>query len=245
MLSSRCQNDIVLLVGSHDRYSAAWPPFCHAMRKYWPDCPWPIKFITNRKSAPCGESLKVGGGRDFSRNTKRALEQVGVPVVLWTQEEHWLTERPDTEALKEFAEIVLKGEANHIRLISGWTGKVRAKGAYEPDPRLLIFADDSAYRTSVHMGFWNVEVFGSLLRPGESVWEFETKGSKRSGHHQFLCVREHKYVRYVVNTKDKSYQSPYSAGPITKGKWSVAARKYAQEEGLEIDFSRNPDGTRQ
>ena len=245
MLLPHCLDNVTVLVGSLDRYSGAWLPFCHGWRKYWSDCPWPMKFITNRKIAPCGESLMVGGDRDFSANTRRALDKVETPVVLWAQEEHWLTAPPDGAALADFAKVVLSGGADHIRLSSGWKGKVRAKGAYGLDSRLLVFTDDSAYRTAAQMAFWNVEVFKALLRPGESVWEFEVAGSRRSKHYadRFLCVREHKYVRYVLNTKDDTYKSPYDEGPITKGKWTAAAKRYAREEGLTVDFSRNPDGT--
>lgn len=239
-------SDIVILVGSLDRYSAAWAPFCHGMRKYWPDCPWSIYFITNELAAPCGKSLKVGGDRDWSTNTRRALECIQAPVILFMLEEYWLYEQPNTGALMEFGDIVVRGEADHVRLVSSWSKKVREKGVYEPDPRLCVFADDSVYRATTQAGFWNRDVFLALIEPNETIWDFENKGSIRSQKYggRFLCVAEHRYIHYVLNTKDSTYRSPYASSAIRKGKWSGAARKYARDEGLEIDFSREPGDTK-
>lgn len=239
-------DDIVILVGSLDRYSAAWPPFCHGMRKYWPDCPYPVYFVTNRREAPCGTSIKVGGDRNWSANTRGALERVEAPVVLWMLEEYWLYEQPDTETIVEFGHIVSRDEADHVRLISGWIRNIRAKGVYEPDPRLRVFAKNSAYRATGQAGFWNRQVFLDLIRPGETLWEFENKGSVRSQRYgdRFLCVAEHKYIYYVMSTKDHTYQSPYTSSAVRKGKWTKDARKYVKDEGLDVDFTLNPDGSK-
>lgn len=238
-------NDIAMLIGSLDRYSAAWAPFCHGMHKYWSDCPWPVYFITNKLTAPCGVSLKIGGDRDWSANTRRALQRIQAPVVLFMLEEYWLYEQPDTGALMEFGDIVVQGRASHIRLVSSWKGKPATypRGVYKPDPRLYIFADDSAYRATAQAGFWNRDVFLALIEPDETIWDFENKGSVRSQRYgdQFLCVAEHRYIHYVLNTKDSTYKSPYAHSAITKGKWSDAAKKYARDERLNIDFSRDPN----
>jgi hypothetical protein len=41
-------------------------------------------------------------------------------------------------------------------------------------------APDAAYRVSTQAAFWEVETLRRLLVPGESAWEFEVNGSKRS-----------------------------------------------------------------
>ena len=234
--------DIILLVGSLDRYSGLWKPFCHGMTKYWPDCPYPLYFVTNELKAPCGISLKVGGDRIFSDNTLNALDCINATTILWMQDEHWLYEQPDTQSLIEFGEIVARGDADHIRLISGWVKNVYRKGVFVPDPRLCVFSNNSAYRVTAQAAFWNVAVLKDILKAGESVWEFENRGTDRSREYvdRFLCIAEHKYMHYVMPTKDKSYKSPYTSSAVTKGRWAIGAKKYAEEEGLEIDFLQNP-----
>jgi len=234
--------DIILLVGSLDRYSGAWPPFCHGMRKYWPDCPYPIYFVTNELTAPCGTTIKVGGDRVFSDNTLNALAHIDATTVLWMLDEYWLYEQPDTQAIMEFGEIVARGEADHIRLISGWVKNIYRKGSFIPDPRLCTFTDNSAYRVTAQAAFWNVAVLKDILKPGESVWEFENIGTERSRKYgdRFLCIAEHKYMHYIMPTKDPTYKSPYTSSAVTKGVWGIAAKKYAEEEELDIDFSQNP-----
>ena len=122
---------------------------------------------------------------------------------------------------------------------------MRKKGIYKPNPQLCVFTDCSAYRTTAQAAFWNVRVFLDLIEPNETIWQFENKGNVRSWKYKdrFLCVAENRYIHYVMNTKDDTYKSPYTGSAITKGKWDPAAKQYAEQEGLSVDFSRNPDGS--
>lgn len=229
--------DLTVFVGSCDRYSATWLPFCHGLQKYWPDCPWPLRFLTNYGDPPCGKALKVGEEENWTDATRRGLEQVESGIVLYLMDDYWLTRSPDTKALSEFARILADGAAEYVLLF--WNRRQDEERVFAADPRLFVVAKSDRYRATLQPTLWRREVFLDLLEDGETPWQFEIRGSVRSGRYDnFLSVSESIYISYV------SIPDPgYSREPVVKGKWTIGAVRYARREGLDVDFSTNPDGT--
>lgn len=229
---------VTVFISSCDKRKACWMPLCHSLRKYWPDCPWPIGFVTNSLIPPCGMPIMVGADQGWSGTMKLALERITDDVVFLLLDDWWLTAPPDTAALLDFARIVEVGHAEHIGLYPTW-GKVgnlhvSSKGPYAPDSRLKVFAPRSAYRTSLMPGFWRTKTLRALLVPGESAQQFEINASRRSeGNDRFLCAAEYKHFRYVVRNEPH-----YTWGPVMRGNWTRDASHYAKKEGLDMDFSR-------
>jgi len=52
--------DLSVLVVGFDQWAVMWLGFCHFWHKFWPDCPWPLLFMSNGRTAPCGETLDCG-----------------------------------------------------------------------------------------------------------------------------------------------------------------------------------------
>lgn len=230
--------DLMVFVSSCDKYQATWGPFCHGFKRYWPECPWPVRILTNFRDPPCFRPIKVGFELSWSDAMRKGLERLDSEIVLFLADDYWLVEQVDTESLLQFARIVAQGQADYILLCSGSNTK---KCDSPPDPRLFVFADDSKYRTALQASLWRVSTFLELLRDDETPWQFEVAGSRRSEVlvNRFLGIEEHRYIRYTETCLPE-----YDQGPVVKGKWTPSAQKYAEREGLDIDFSVNPDGTR-
>jgi hypothetical protein len=231
--------DVTVVVGTLDLYSAAWPVLCHGLHKYWPDCPWPIRFITNELYPPCGKAYRVGGDRHhWSRRMKRGLRQVSSSAVLWLTSDNWITDYINTDALMDFANYILSNKADHIRLYPGWDHDT-AKGPFQHDPRLMVFTHDSPYRCSLKPSLWRRRTFLKLLEKGEEAWDFEIEGSKRSQElgDRFLAIKDWGYFP-MVTRGDPS--GDWVKSPLVKGRWTKAAQAYAEREGLDVDFSRHP-----
>lgn len=210
--------DVAVLMLTCNRYLATWEPFHHGYCRYWPDRPWHL--------------VVKGGKRGWSDTAIAALLEVGVPIVLLTLDDHWPTGLIDTDALMAFASHIRHGRADHIRLYD--SGQPR-HGDFEPDPRLFIFARNARYRACLQPSLWSVEALLDLLRPGETAWDFEWHfSSKRTeGSLKYLCVKSNHHFPYALGGE-------WGRGPVLKGEWTEAARRYAEREGLEIDFSRHP-----
>ena len=114
-------------------------------------------------------------------------------------------------------------------------GRHTGKGPFELDERLVVYADKSVVRNANQAGLWRTSTFLSLLKDGESPWAFEKHGNIRSyGMDAVLLFSKNTdYIRYL-----------FPDGAIRRSRWTPKAKHYAQQEGLKINFHRNPDGTR-
>lgn len=224
-------SSVAVVMFTVDHYHPAWPPFCHGFHKYWPDCPWPLKVVTNHLDAPCGETVKVGDDLGWCSNAIHGLDKIRASTVVLTCDDFWLAGPVDTGAMRDFVAYVQHGDAVYIRL---WTeGRAKQDIAFEPDPRLFIFAPAEKHRASIQCSIWKVDDFRGLLKHGESCWNFEDHSRERSGGSlKYLCVKSNEYFPYT-------YGDEWHSSPLSKGKWTDGARKYAEREGLEIDFSKN------
>jgi len=231
------ENAVTIVVSTWDGYACAWPPLCHGFKKYWPNCSWPIRFTTNFLDSPCGEGLKLGEDtRDWSGTMRTVLDIIETPVLLFMSEDAWLSGRVDSDAILGFAKFILNGRANYIRLSRAYPSHVRC--SFESDERLVVLTDDAQQRTSLQPALWRTSVFQSVLAKDENPWQFEGMAPHRSrGTPGFLTLQRNcrvfPYVSHVV--------PGWKASPLRRGNWTESARIYAQREGLEIDFSQQPE----
>jgi hypothetical protein len=225
---------VAVVVSTFDRHAAAWPPFCHGFKKYWPDCPWPLKWMVNRRDPPCGEALKTGGDMTWSTMIRKALEMLEEPVFLTIVEDCWLTAPTNTQALVEFSEIILRDEADVIQLSYG--GLKARKADFPGDPRLFIYREDVVFRASLMSGLWRVSTFLQILNPAWDNWQFEVNAKPPPGtDHRWLRINQPGFLTYVSH-----HHPDYGMSAVASGGWTSAAEKYAKIEGLQIDFSRQP-----
>ena len=224
---------VSVLINSFDGYSDCWVPVCHGFTKYWRDCPYPIFLMMNTKDFRHERinTLRVGGGRDWSGEVREALDRIETPYVMYFQEDYWINEPVDTVRVTSYVALMEKYGLNYIRLLS----KPAPDYDFTHDSRLGVLAEEAEYRTSVQISIWRRQVFLSLIRPGESVWDFEINGTTRSRSYgeTFLSTKRH--------GKDDYYHGiRYVCTAINQGKWATAAKVYARSEGLTVDFSRLP-----
>lgn len=217
----------------------------HGLKTYWGDCPWQTVFITDSARAPSFPTIAVGKPKGWdapghwSKRILAGLSRIATPVVLWTSEDNWLTGPPDTGAIIDFARHIEFDGADYIRLYPGWDHD-KSVGPFKHDSRLLVMAGRSPYRCSLKPALWRNETFRKLLREGESAWDFERNGSRRSKEYRgrFLAVADWGHYFPMVTRGDPT--GPWVKSPIVKGRWTTAARKYARREGLDVDFSKHP-----
>lgn len=232
--------NVAIVIAGHDAYAGAWLAMMHGLKTYWPDCPWPIYWITNRAVAPEGcITVRVGGDfnpKKWSDRMKRGLKQVPVKTLLWLLDDHWITAKPDVGALRDFAKLVNEGYIDRLRLYPGLDhdfGKT-----YSLDGRLIIMDKKSPYRCSCKPSFWDRKVLLSLLRNGESPWDFERDGRKRSGRYIFAATKDWHFYFVTRGCPDGDWPK----SPIVKGKLTVSAKRYYEREGLKFNLEHPIEG---
>jgi len=228
-------NGVDVLVSSFDGYSRCWGALAHGIRKYWPDCPYRVHLITNSMdpALPRITVLKVGD-MDWSRRMLAALGRLAEPYVMYFQEDYWLTQTVDTTRVEEYVALMDTRDLNYIRLVA----LPHPDRDFPGDTRLGVIAADAPYRTSLQLSIWRREVLRELLVPGETPWEFELEGTRRSRDYgpTFLSVKR-------FNGNDHFWGMHYVCTAVNAGRWARAAKEYARDEGLAIDFGHLPAET--
>lgn len=224
-----------VLISSHDKYSFAWDGCAHGFKKYWPDCPWPIYFMTNTLTPPLGIPIFIRDTQDWSTSMKIALLTLideKFESILFILEDFWLTASTNTKALEEFAHWIEGSHLGYIKLYPSADATVICP--YEP--RIAYFKPDALYRTSLNASLWNPAYFLALLKENESIWAFETEAGRRAttlGYlpGNFCAVTSCDYIHYIYPDDSKfSWKDP---GAVTQGKLTDSAKEYMKLEGLQ------------
>ena len=127
------RDSVAIVISSCDAFFDAWRPFHSFLRKFWPDCPFPIFLITNELeiSSPRIHAIAVGPDRGWSSNLIAALEQIAFPHILYFQEDYFLTEPVrNAQLAQDFAEAI------RTDLCSEWS-RVGQDFAFENGDRWL------------------------------------------------------------------------------------------------------------
>jgi hypothetical protein len=214
--------DLAVLVSSFDAYSDLWPPFFANFHRQWPDCPFPIYLLANRKTFPdpkvrmiLAESVTA-----WPDSMRLALSQIREEFVLLTLEDIFFSSKVDTAEILRLGEWIALHRPACTRL-NPVTGMVPS--AF---PGICKLPLGIPYRSSTVLSLWRKDVLLDLLKPGESIWQFEVMGS----------VRTDKYPDFYAAERPNF---PYLHGVI-RGKWVPEAQRRLIAEGIPVDVGARP-----
>jgi len=187
---------IAVLINSCDKYAWVWPAYKEIFERYWPDCPYPIYFITNDLEAPFGKTIHTSY-LTWSDCLIEALPQIKEDTIIWTLEDIWFTKKVDTKALEQLCYNITRYPLDHIRLyVSEGSRKIPRKEInYELDR--LNWNED--YRCSLNAGIWRKQAFQEVLEPGHNIWDSEHIMTEKSRNMDFATVKEMKYIEYDID----------------------------------------------
>ncbi|HEX8076684.1 MAG TPA: hypothetical protein VF511_02630, partial [Chthoniobacterales bacterium] len=95
---------------------------------------------------------------------------------------------------------------------------------FEPlNDRFGIVPRDSDGRTRLQVTLWNKEVLQAILRPGESAWSMEARGSDRTRDILALSYRHR-----------RDPPIPYLMSAIVRGLWTREALSLCERAGVDI-----------
>jgi hypothetical protein len=238
------RNNLTVLVNSTDTFNDCWPPFFQLFKRYWPSCSCPVVLNTETRHYADAKLPLVcsktqinepdGSPRlPWSDCLIRCLDGIRTPFVLYLQEDYFLNGPVDEAFVAECVDVMVEHDVPHIRLM-----EVDDRARYHTThlhPLLWQIDQRANYRVSLQAGLWSVAALKNLLRPGESAWTFERRGSVRamSKPDVFLCQSlEH------FNQQGR-YPVPYQPTGIVRGKWyAPAVVKLFAANGISIDYRK-------
>jgi GT2 family glycosyltransferase len=176
--SAHDQGDTALLVLSCDPYADVWPVFFTLFFRYWPDCPFPVYLGANHLSYADDRvtTLRIGDDASWAQSTRLMLEALDTPYVLVFLEDYLLTAPVDGALVRVLMREMRSIDAEFIR----FRPSEKPDPAVAGHPLLAELMPGTPYRVSLDIGLWRRETLISLLRGGETAWDMEIDGSRRS-----------------------------------------------------------------
>lgn len=184
-----------IVVFTCDKYAFCVPIFYHYWKKNWPDCPYPLVFVTGEQKLNLPDDPKVsvvyqGPDQGYASNAKRFFAEFPDEMYLIMQEDFIIHEvRPQMVLRAE--RLCRRPEVACVRLIPlpgpdrPLTGPgSEGFGEIDKVTALWVF--------SMQAAIWKTKVFDELLREGDSPWQAEHGGTPRARRRpeRFLCVEE-------------------------------------------------------
>ncbi len=165
-----------ILVVSCDLYNDLWPICISSLDRYLDISQYKVYLLTNFLdfSYKDVEVIKTGIDISWSDNLSLALDQIDEEVVMLALDDLIITKSLGAEKLGFLVDQFVDNNMNYFRL----------NPTPGPDKKINKYfgsvIGSAAYRTSTVFSIWKKEVLKSLLLSGESPWDFELIGSKRS-----------------------------------------------------------------
>lgn len=227
------KNGCAIFVSSCDAYSDAWSPFFELFFRYWPDCPFPVYLISNKKSYPDSRVIMIGIDPDqgWASNMLCVLATHPYPYLLYLQEDYFLKRLVDTDRILNLLSLLKREHAACLKLYPAPGPDTFYKNYRE----VGMISPGMPYRVSLQAGFWDTNVFRQLLVVGERGVDMEYRGNIRSVQlkEPFLSVNRGIFFPY-----DKSAAIDYFATGIIKNRWHVGIPFFFKKEGIVGNLSQ-------
>lgn len=219
--------ELSVAVMSCDRYGDLWPHFFHFFDKYWPDCPFRVFLCTNHRHFDHAsvQAISIGEDQSWGHTTKRFMLEIPTPYVLIFQEDFFLSKTVRTEEVLNYFLILKKLQGVYLRLRADSPPDTAVPGF----PGVGRFEPGAPYRVANQASIWNRETFLSLLREGETPWDMESRGSRRSDA----------LVDGFYGTRRPVFFYPVT-GVVKRGKWIRKWVRICAKEGLAVDLEARP-----
>ncbi len=229
-LDSSVTSSCAVLVPSCDAYSDLWTPFFTLFWKYWNDCPFTVYLGTNERAFQDSRVtvINAGHGSNWSNRVREQLEAIESPYVLLCLEDFFFRRPVPTSRVVEALNTLLRLNGHMVRLVRR-PGPDKSLNAA---PELGTIDLGAPYRVSTQTAIWRKETLLALMRPDESIWQFEIDGSRRSSSYPggFFCVWRDAMT--------------YGHHVVERGKWfRKEARQFAKAR-IGCDFNARPTMTR-
>jgi hypothetical protein len=217
------RSSVALVVSSCDAFFDSWRPFSTFLDKFWADCPLETFLLTNQLTVKSSrlQAIALGPDRGWSSNLLAALERIRHPYLLYFQEDYFLTAPVARAQLAEDFAYVISSGADSLC----FRARSQPDSDFQPiNDRFGKVPLTSDGRTRCQVTLWKRSALQTILRSGETAWNFEARGSARTQEMQILS-----YARR------ENTPIPYLMSAISRGLWMPDAIALCRAHGVEID----------
>lgn len=230
-----------ILINTCDKFEDCWNPFFKLWSIYWPNCKGNVYLNTEYKDyrfpglniipiKGCVGKKYKGKFATWSQCLKWALDNIDTDIVLYMQEDYFLTGIVKNELVEHYVEwLSFHPEISCIHLTDQGIPGEKDYGS----EHLFEGRKDFFSYLSCQAAIWHKKDLLSLIREYETAWNFEWWGSRRA-----------QYGGYKFLTIDKSYLYingpiiPYLCTGIIGGKWYPPVVSLFKKHDIHLDFNQ-------
>ena len=211
-----------ILVVSCDRNEDLWGPFHHCIEKYWPEHPEVI-YSTETATNPFYKTIcKNFPLERYSRRIQETLKEIDDDKVIITIDDIFIRKKPNLELFDHICSFLKDNVAaiNFQQQFSNDDIYINEFISKRPE--------NGQYKTSMMFQLWDKEKAIKVFDCDAGPWDFEV-------------INNHCGFDYlIVNECPINWGRPSTGGKwaVYRGKWSQECKKFFDEEGVDIDYSK-------
>ena len=204
-----------VLMLSCDGYSSLWPGFWQQFKKHFKgEAPLYQSSNTKMFSDLNVKSLISEENSDWSSETLNILEKIDTDVVFVILEDIFLCSDLDRAKIDHLVSKFNSKDTNFIRYFASPKLTAQSNSA-----GLIAIPLNSPYRATV-CGIWRRQILIDLIVKGETPWEFEVYGSRRSNFYSGFWTLDQNICEYK--------------NMVEKGYWVPSSLEWALRKGLPV-----------
>ncbi|OBQ30247.1 MAG: hypothetical protein AN483_06085 [Aphanizomenon flos-aquae MDT14a] len=220
-----------ILICSSDKYKSLWNLNFDFLEKYWSDCPYPVYLGTDSLLSERSKTLvnRKGQYLSWSSCLLEWINQIDTEYVLLTLDDFIIRKKINQLQIENCLEFIIRKNIDSLRLVR------RPKPFYPENENSLFGRYDMMmpYLASLQASIWKKSSLLSLIKEGESIWEFENSGSSRAreqGGLSFYGVYEtvFDYGEHIIDGGKLLRTSTYNL-PIDKYKLDFTPNSFPSE----------------
>lgn len=221
-------DELSIMVVSCDKYSDLWDDMFNLLDRFWPDRPYETYLATdtlqyNREGVTV---INFGNIREWMVCTRKAVEQIKSPYILFLMEDYFVTKDVKTDNIKEDVELMKERNIDYMNIfrkpyyleekdfdyLTRWVVKIPKNTRYGLDTAAAI---------------WKRDFFiEQLCREDGNAWRFESMLVEDALSERGLPGNLYFDVRYPMNICSKEV--------VLQGKFYPDAVKEVEATGYKI-----------
>lgn len=218
-----------MLICSCDKYSDAWDICAKSIEKFWPDCDYDVLLLTETKypnvDSIIDKTIHVKS-TNWASMLHEALEYIDYEYVIFMLEDQWSVKSINQKCIDD-AMTYMENNTD-VAIVYFETSKENGVRKTETlDERFNSILFGSPYRICCAPGIFRKNFLYELTSMPISPWDFE----------RILSFDERGAGVQVLELKNTNWTRIDETGAIYRGKWVPEIKKYAEEIGIELDYS--------
>lgn len=221
------KTDVAVLVNSCDAYSDLWDSFFEFFHIQWGDCPYEIYLNTETKTYQSKffniNIINSSTNLSWTERLIHALTIIKTKYVLFILEDFYFLNKIENTQIFKLIKTIDKIPNFHMLDFVNSFGPLYYKEKID----LYLKHKYTIFKINATCNLWKRKSFIKNLSPGESPWQYEINGQKRS-------FKNH--GKYYKNGKNPIIKVSLQYG-VVHGKWTYATKKLFEEYNIAQDFN--------